>query len=117
MYRDCIRRRLNLSEYARPLRRITRGHISRRLTMTTALLLMAGCLQVLAQSSPNIQYTNNGTNSKLRGDLKVNPSTLALEFHLPIAAYPGRAGVNVPVTVSYSSSVWRIAYQFYNPGQ
>jgi hypothetical protein len=75
-----------------------------------------GCLQALAQNSPNIQYTKNGTDSKLRGELMVNPSTLALEFQLPIATYPGRSGVNVPVTISYSSSVWRIAYQYYNPG-
>jgi hypothetical protein len=118
MYRESIRRRLNLYDQSRLLQRVTAcGRVSRRLTLTAALLVTASCLQALAQTPPNIQYTKNGTDSKLRGELRVNPSTLALEFQLPIAAYPGRAGVNVPVTVSYASSVWRIAYQYYNPGQ
>jgi RHS repeat-associated protein len=109
--------RINLSNYVRPLRRVAAyARAPRRLTLVAAWLALS-CLPALAQNStPNIQYTTNATDSKLRGELKVNPSTLALEFQLPIAVYPGRAGLDVPVTVSYSSKVWRIAYQGYNPG-
>ena len=76
--------------------------------------MASGLAPALAQ---NIQYTRNATDPKLRGGLRVNPSTLALEFQIALGSYPGRAGLDVPVTISYSSKVWRVAYQGYNPGQ
>jgi RHS repeat-associated protein len=109
---------IKLSNYVRPLRRVAAyAHTPWRLILAVTWLAGVNCLPALAQNpAPNIQYTKNATDSKLRGEMKVNPSTLALEFQLPIAVYPGRAGLDVPVTVSYSSKVWRIAYQGYNPG-
>jgi RHS repeat-associated protein len=82
------------------------------------LLLFIACLLLGAArtAAQNIQYTKNSTDAKLRSELTINPATLGLEFQLPIAGYPGRAGLNVPITISYSSKVWRIKYQGYNPG-
>lgn len=43
----------------------------------------------------------------LRGSGRVNASTLGMEFDLPLGSYPGR-GINVPISLSYSSKVWRM---------
>ncbi|MCO6512278.1 MAG: hypothetical protein J5I65_15955, partial [Aridibacter famidurans] len=41
----------------------------------------------------------------------INPSTLALEFALPVGGYKGRAGTGLPISISYSSKIW----QMYSP--
>ena len=45
------------------------------------------------------QQDNNNADKTLRGSGRINPSTLAMEFDLPMASYPGR-GINVPVSIS-----------------
>ena len=67
-----------------------------------ALLLIA--TTVFAQ-----QNTANKADNTLRGSGRVNPSTLAMEFDLPLASYPGR-GINVPVSISYSSKLWQMKW-------
>jgi len=62
----------------------------------------------------------NNKDQALRGSGRVNPSTLAMEFDLPLGNYQGR-GINVPISLSYSSKVWRAEYinsqsQVNNPG-
>lgn len=47
----------------------------------------------------------------LRSNGRVNPSTLGLEMSIPLASYPGRAGMNVPIGLQYSSKVWRMEYR------
>jgi hypothetical protein len=75
-------------------------------------------LVIRAQNpSPNVQYTNRAVDLGLRGNLTVNPSTRAVEIQIPFGSYAGRAGVNVPISISYSSKVHRIKYEAYNPGQ
>src|SRR2546421_9333036 len=74
--------------------------------------VLIGTLPVQGQ---NIQYTKNTADLKLRNNLSVNPSTRAVELQIPLGDYPGRAGSNLPVTISYSSKVWRIDYQAYRP--
>src|SRR6266511_2657210 len=57
---------------------------------------------VLAQNPPpNVQYTSKAVDLGLRGNLTVNPSTLALEIEIPLGGYAGRAGLNVPIAISY----------------
>lgn len=74
-------------------------------------------LLVRAQSSAsNVQYTNKAVDLGLRGNLTVNPSTRAVEIQIPLGDYAGRAGLNVPISISYSSKVHRISYEAYNPG-
>lgn len=72
---------------------------------------------VLGQNpAPNVQYTNKTVDLGLRGNLTVNPSTLGLEIQIPLGSYPGRAGLDVPIAISYSSKVHNIKYYAYNPG-
>lgn len=54
-------------------------------------------------------YSSNKTAQTLRSNGWVNPSTLGLEMDIPLTSYPGRGG-SVPVSLSYSSKVWRIQY-------
>lgn len=82
---------------------------------TLVLLLWGILLCALSAFGQNIQYSKNTADLKLRSNLTVNPSTRAVELQIPLGSYPGRAGANVPVTISYSSKVWRIDYQTYRP--
>ncbi|MCO6512692.1 MAG: hypothetical protein J5I65_18060 [Aridibacter famidurans] len=53
------------------------------------------------------QDTEANADKILKGNGRVNPSTLAMEIDLPLGKYPGR-GINVPISISYSSKVWRM---------
>ncbi|MBK7705110.1 MAG: RHS repeat protein [Acidobacteria bacterium] len=75
----------------------------------TLLLLLTLTLQALAQ-----QHTENKSDLTLRGSARVNPSTLGMEFEIPLGSYPGR-GIDVPVSVSYSSKIWRLDYNASQP--
>jgi RHS repeat-associated protein len=55
------------------------------------------------------QQSTNNADQSLRGSGRVNPSTLAMEFELPLGSYPGR-GINIPISLSYSSKLWRMKY-------
>lgn len=52
----------------------------------------------------------------MRSTLTVNPSTRGVEFQIPLGNYRGRAGLDVPVVLSYSSKVWGVEFQGYNTG-
>lgn len=102
-------------------RLLTRNGLGHRIRSTRASLCVvaAWCLIVgasAARAQSNIQYTKNSSDTKQRGELRVNPATRAVEFQISFAAYPGRAGLNLPVTLFYSSKVWRVDYQGYVPG-
>jgi RHS repeat-associated protein len=62
-------------------------------------------LPVLAQ---NVQYTNNTVDASLRSNARVDPSTLGMSLQIPLRAFPGRGDIDIPITVYYSSKVWRI---------
>jgi len=55
------------------------------------------------------QHTENKTDQVLRGSGRVNASTLGMEMEIPLGAYSGR-GINVPISLSYSSKLWRMDY-------
>jgi hypothetical protein len=69
-------------------------------------LLLVGCAGTAAAQN---QYTNNTADASLRGSLEVDPSTLGMSFSLPLGNYPGR-GQGLPVTLNYSSKVWRMDF-------
>ncbi len=56
------------------------------------------------------QKAGSTSDQTLRGSGRVNPSTLAMEFDLPLASYSGR-GINVPISISYSSKLWQMDWQ------
>jgi hypothetical protein len=78
-----------------------------------------GSFSVSAQTSapPNVEFNNKTVDFGDRGDSKVNSSTLGMEIQISLGNYPGRAGTSLPVTLNYSSKLWRFDYNFYNPGQ
>lgn len=61
-------------------------------------ILVAGCFG---------QENTNNKDQALRGSGRVNSSTLGMQFELPLSSYAGR-GINVPISISYSSKVWRL---------
>lgn len=59
---------------------------------------------VFAQSDKN--YSKYDTDKTLKSNARVNPTTLAMEFSIPIPSYPGRAGTALSGALAYSSKVW-----------
>ncbi len=81
-----------------------------------ALLCLFG-LSFSALAQQNFQYTQNTADRSLRSDLQVDPSTLGMTIQIPLGEYPGRNGVNLPITLSYSSKQWRMETVEGFPGQ
>ena len=82
---------------------------SNRLNSIVSTLFCAGLIFVcsiagLAQNGT--QHTEYKADQTLRSNARVNPSTLAMEFSIPLANLPGRAGNSVPIAINYSSKVW-----------
>lgn len=73
-------------------------------------IILSVLVSVFGQDKGNERAVDN----TLRGSGRVNASTLAMEFSLPLGAYPGR-GINVPINLSYSSKLWRMEYQGNSP--
>ncbi|PYT00380.1 MAG: hypothetical protein DMF63_07355 [Acidobacteria bacterium] len=67
-------------------------------------LLLSARMDVAGQSG---QSTENKADQTLRGSGRVNPTTLGMEFDLPLGNYSGR-GINMPISLSYTSKVWRL---------
>jgi len=72
--------------------------------LASICLLLVGSI-VSAQST---QTTQGKADQNLKSSGRVNPSTLAMEFSLPLGNYPGRGGNTMPVVFSYSSKVWNM---------
>ncbi len=69
------------------------------LAMRLMLLVCAGLLATSSASAQNVQFTQGAVGSGLDNTIQI-----------PIAAYPGRGSASLPVTLYYSSRVWRIGY-------
>lgn len=80
-----------------------------KIVISSLLMLIIG-ICVFGQ-----QHTENKADQTLRGSGRVNPSTLGMEIDIPLGSYPGR-GINVPISLSYSSKVWRMEYTSSMPG-
>ncbi len=87
--------------------------LNNRIIGLVLLILVAFTSTFVGQSAstPQNRDTTNKADQNLRSAARVNPSTLAMEFSLPLASYPGRNGNNFPVGLSYSSKVWRMKDQ------
>ena len=109
--------RVNSITQIEPTASITRTVSARmRNNSCVVLALLIWCALASSASAQNIQYNQKSVDLGLRSDLKVNPSSRAVEMQIPLGSYEGRAGVNVPITILYSSKVWRVGYQGYNQG-
>ncbi|MDQ5844385.1 MAG: hypothetical protein M3539_03735, partial [Acidobacteriota bacterium] len=69
-------------------------------------LLILGCAS--GTRAQSIQHTENRADQALRSDRRVDPSTLGMSLSIPLGGYPGRAGTDLPITLNYSSKVWRL---------
>lgn len=79
------------------------------------LFLLALSATHASAQRANVQYINNKADQALRSDLRIDPSTLGMSVQIPLGAYPGR-GISLPVTLNYSSKIWRIDFQTSAPG-
>lgn len=75
----------------------------------TCLKPSFGVFLVLFLTSTNFlaQESKDTADKALKGSGRVNPTTLAMEIDIPLGSYPGR-GINVPISLSYSSKLWRM---------
>ncbi len=72
------------------------------------------CLIAICQSTnafgQDIRYTKGNSDSALRSNFSVDPSTFGMSVNVPLAEYPGR-GNALPVNLRYSSKLWRINFK------
>ncbi len=72
--------------------------------MLLAVVLLSGIQSALSQTSNNrTEFTPDKT---LKSNARINPTSLAMEFSIPLPSYPGRAGSGLPHAINYSSKVW-----------
>lgn len=79
--------------------------------LLTATLLLA--TSVFAQQK---QYTENKSDLALRSEARIDPATLGMSLEIPLGGAPGRAGTSLPISVRYSSKLWRMKYIYLVPG-
>jgi RHS repeat-associated protein len=60
---------------------------------------------VLSQKTEN---TDHKADQNVKLSARVNPISLAMEFSFPLISYPGRDGNSTPISLNYSSKVWKI---------
>ena len=72
------------------------------------VVILASLLATNAQTMGNAQ---NNIDSRLRSSARVDPATQAMQLQISLGSYQGRNGLNVPITLSYSSKVWQIQFQ------
>jgi hypothetical protein len=81
----------------RPSQRTAYSILGRAIFAGFCVLLMPAVL--LAQ---NNQYTKSTPDQTMRGDARIDPASHALSIQIPLAAYPGRAGLSLPISITYS---------------
>lgn len=86
-----------------------------RLFLTTFLMILVFGITALLMAAPahTTDNTKNTPDQTLRSNARINPSTLALEFSIPIANFTGRNGLTMPLVFNYSSKLWRFDLQGY----
>src|ERR1043165_9356877 len=95
-----------------------RNGSSRNVIHYIVMVLIVGAfypLGICGQTPANIANSSKAADLNLRSNLRGNPSTVAVEFDITLGNYPGRGGLDVPITFHYSSKVWRVAYVSYTP--
>lgn len=95
--------------------KLNRHNFSVKLAVVVAVLfeLLTGFSmpahgQIAGSSSLEKKDTSNNADQNLKSIARINPSTLAMEFSLPIVSYPGRSGTSLSLGLNYSSKVWRM---------
>lgn len=77
----------------------------RALTLLALAIVLAPATQA---QQPQLQYTKNTPDQTMRSDARVDPSSHALSVQIPLAGFAGRAGLGLPVSITYSSKIWHL---------
>ena len=94
-----------------------RSRLARPLRFLLALLLATLCPALASRAmGQNIQYDDKALDLGMRSTVRVDPVTRGISFEIPLGSYAGRAGLNMPVTLSYTSKVWDVQFQGYASG-
>jgi RHS repeat-associated protein len=62
------------------------------------------------------QYTENKSDLALRSEAHIDPATHGMSVEIPLGGAPGRGGNSVPISIRYSSKLWRMKYTNWWPG-
>lgn len=76
-----------------------------------AAVFFMSAVNLFAQKA---QTTDNKADGNLKSLARVNPSTLAMEFSIPLGSYPGRGGNSIPFSINYSSKLWKMKWSNFN---
>jgi hypothetical protein len=66
-------------------------------------------------AAQNIKNPQSAVDDRARSQAHVDPATLAMQLQIPLGVYSGRNGMSLPITLQYSSKVWRIKHVRTNP--
>ncbi|HEX8140050.1 MAG TPA: hypothetical protein VF544_20985, partial [Pyrinomonadaceae bacterium] len=83
-----------------------------RVGLRQALTIIFCCLIVWPATiaAQNIQNPQDSVDFKRRSQATVDPATLALQLQIPLGNYRGRGDMSFPITLNYSSKLWRVGY-------
>lgn len=84
--------------------------------MSLAALIAVGFFLTTSAVAQVKQYTDNKSDLTLRSEAHIDPSALGMSLEIPLGGAPGRAGASVPVSIRYSSKLWRLKYTNWWPG-
>src|SRR5262249_6510563 len=73
-------------------------------------LFVLGADSLAQTAQPDVQYAQNAIDSRMRREAHVDPASLAVGFQIDLGSYRGRGSANLPVTLYYSSKLWRIKH-------
>jgi RHS repeat-associated protein len=94
---------------------VRRSRFARPLLLALLLVMLFPALASRAMGQ-NIQYDDKALDLGLRSTVRVDPVTRGISFEIPLGSYAGRGGLNMPVTLSYTSKVWDVQFQGYAAG-
>src|ERR1044072_7314312 len=77
------------------------------LSLVVALFVLLLRLSANGQT-PQKPNTDSALDNRMRSNATVDPLSLGLQLSINLGSYPGRDGLALPITMSYSSHLWGI---------
>ncbi|HEY0723643.1 MAG TPA: hypothetical protein VGD41_06640, partial [Pyrinomonadaceae bacterium] len=79
------------------------------LSIVVALFVLLLSLSANAQT-PQKPNTDSALDNRMRSDATVDPLSMSLQLSINLGSYPGREGLALPITMSYSSRLWGVRH-------
>jgi RHS repeat-associated protein len=76
-----------------------------------SLTIFSFLLCVSYSHAQNVQYPDKKPDQMSKESLQIDPVTGALNIEMPLRVYTGRGGTSIPLSLRYSSKVWRMEYE------